>query len=108
MDVRQTAFPLRTSEALVAALSDWLVFAITTGSTAEQYWAIVFSGAGLAFVTCWLIEGENGEGFTRPRIARALAAAAIVAVPSPVVGTLTAAAALSWTWMQGVLGRRVH
>ena len=108
MGVRHTAFPLRTSEALVIALSDWLAFAFTVSSTAEQTWAINAAGAGLAFVTCWLIEGEDGEGVRRVRLARALGAAAIVGVPLPVLGTLTAAAALSWSWVRGVLERRAH
>jgi hypothetical protein len=108
MGTRHTAFPLRTSEAVVAALSDWLTFALTVGSSSEQYWAINLTGAGLAFVTCWLIEGEDGGGFTRLRFARALGAAAIVAVPLPVLGTLTAAAALSWSRLQGARRRRAH
>jgi hypothetical protein len=108
MDVGRAPFPLRTPEAVLAALSDWLVFALKSGTIAEQHWAITVAGSGLAFVTCWLIEGESGEGFTRSRVARALAAALIVAVPSPVLGTLTLVAALSWTWLQGVLARRLH
>lgn len=108
MGTRHTAFPLRKSESIVAALSDWLTFAITVGATADQYWSITLTGAGLAFVTCWLIEGEDGEGFTRLRFARALGAGVIVAVPLPILGTLTAAAALSWGRLQSVLARRAH
>lgn len=108
MDVGRAPFPLRTPEAVLAALSDWLVFALKLGTIAEQHSAITVAGSGLAFVTCWLIEGESGEGFTRARLARALAAALIVALPTPLLGTLTALAALSWTWMQGVLQRRLH
>jgi hypothetical protein len=108
MGVRQTAFPMRAPEALAVALSDWLAFALSASSADAQYWAINLSGAGLAFVTCWLIEGEDGEGFRRQRAGRALGGAAIVAVPLPVLGTLAAVAALSWSWLQGVLARRVH
>jgi hypothetical protein len=108
MDIGRIPFPLRTSEAVLAAISDWLVFALILGTIAEQHWVIAFAGSGLAFVTCWLIEGESGEGFTRPRITRALAAALIVAVPTPVLGTLTALAALRWDWVQDALARRLH
>jgi hypothetical protein len=108
MDVGRAPFPLRTSEAVLAALSDWLVFALNLGTIDEQHWIIGLAGSGLAFVTCWLIEGEGGEGFTRARFARAFAAAVIVAVPSPILGTLAAAAALSWSWMQNALERRLH
>lgn len=108
MGLRHIVFPLRTPEALAVALSDWLVFALAAAAARDQYWAINAAGAGLAFVTCWLIEGEDGEGVRRLRFARALGAAAVVAVPLPVLGTLTALAALSWGWLSGVLRRRAH
>jgi hypothetical protein len=106
MDLTHTAFPFRLSVAFAIALSDWLVFALNLAGAGKQFWAINLSGAGLALVTCWLIEGENGEHFSWHRALHALAAALIVVVPFPVLGTLTAALALTWSLMHNVLQRR--
>jgi hypothetical protein len=106
MDLRHTAFPYRLSVALAIALSDWLVFALNLAGAGKQFWAINVSGAALALVTCWLIEGENGEHFSWRRALHACAAALLVVVPFPVLGTLTAALALSWSFLHNLLQRR--
>jgi hypothetical protein len=108
MDVRRTQFPLRLYATFLIALSDWLVFAVNLAVPPSQFWSVNLTGAGLAMFTVWLLEGENGEGATLPRATKALSAGLIVAAPFPILGTLTAAGALTWSLAQSVLQRKAH
>jgi hypothetical protein len=108
MDLRHAQFPLRLYAALVIALSDWLVFTVSLVTSAEQFWSINLTFAGLAAFTVWLLEGENGEGASWARALRATSAAVLVAVPFPLLGTVTVASALSWPFAQNALQRRAH
>ena len=101
--MKERSSPYTLASSLAILLLDWTVYAFTLATYADALWPGIGLGAAIALVTVVLLEYRADDSLARA-LAKGLLAAAAIAAPLPLLGSLLALVCVAWS----LIGRRVE